>query len=63
VEAIELLTQAERDEIVSMQQQRAWPSTWPKDPKAAARHIFDGLDAAEKSRRVTEYKRGIRGGV
>jgi hypothetical protein len=63
VEAIELLTQAERDEIVSMQQQRAWPSTWPKDPKAAARHIFDGLDPAEKSRRVTEYKRGIRGGV
>jgi hypothetical protein len=60
VEAIELLTQQERDEIVNFQQQHAWPSSWPKDPKAAARHIFDGLDAAEKSRRITEYKRSTR---
>jgi hypothetical protein len=63
VEAIELLTQGERDEILSMQQQKAWPSTWPKDMKAAARFIYDGLDPAEKSRRVTEYKRGTRSGV
>lgn len=63
VEAIDLLTQHERDEILNFQQLRVWPKEWPKDIKAAAKFIYDGLDPVEKSRRVTEYKRTMRTGA
>lgn len=63
VEALDLLTQAERDEIVSMQNQKAWPSSWPRDLKAAAKHIWDGFDALEKARRLDTYRNSVRTGV
>src|SRR5712692_7618899 len=57
VEALELLTQNERDEIANLKSLKAWPKEWPTDDKAAAKMIFDNLSAPEKSRRLTEYRR------
>ncbi len=60
VEAVDLLTQGERDEIINLQAQKAWPKDWPKDMRAAAKFIYDGLSIAEKARRLDAYKRNVR---
>jgi len=57
VEALELLTQNERNEMANLKSLKAWPKEWPTDDKAAAKMIFDNLSAPEKSRRLTEYRR------
>lgn len=57
VEAIELLTQGERDEMANLKMLKAWPKEWPKDEKAAAKMIYDALPATEKTQRVSEYRR------
>lgn len=57
VEAIELLTQGERDEMENLKMMKAWPKEWAKDPKAAAKMIYDALPAAEKARRAAEYRK------
>ncbi len=57
VEAIELLTQGERDEMQNLKMMKAWPKEWPKDEKAAAKMIYDNLTPAEKAQRTAEYRR------
>ena len=57
VEAIELLTEGERDEMQNLKMMKAWPKEWPMDPKAAAKMIYDALPATEKARRAAEYRK------
>jgi hypothetical protein len=57
VEAIELLTQGERDEMANLKMMKAWPKEWPKDEKAAAKMIYDNLTPAEKAQRTAEYRK------
>jgi hypothetical protein len=59
VEAIELLRAGELALLADPRVRKGWPNM-PADPKAAAKHFFDGLPAEEKSRRIAEYQ-GRRG--
>lgn len=62
VEAIDLLSDTERQLIQDTRVRKGWPKM-PTDPKAAAKFFFDGLSDAEKNKRVQAYRdraRGIR---
>ncbi len=57
VEAIELLTAGEREEMANLRMLKAWPKEWPKDEKAAAKMLFDNLTSTEKAKRLESYRR------
>jgi hypothetical protein len=57
VEAIDLLTSGERDEMANLKAAKAWPKSWPTDEKAAAKFLFEGFTADEKARRIAEYRK------
>lgn len=57
VEAIELLTQGERDEIANLKMMKAWPKSWPADEKGAAKMLYENLSASEKAKRLDGYRR------
>ncbi len=57
VEAIELLTPGERAEMANLRMLKAFPKDWPTDDKGAARMLYDGLSAAEKAKRLENYRR------
>lgn len=62
VEAIDLLSDVERQLIGDPKVRKGWPKM-PAEPKAAAKYFFDGLTPQEKDRRVQAYRdraRGIR---
>lgn len=59
VEAIELLRPGELALLQDPRIRKGWPNM-PADPKAAAKHFFDGLPQVEKTRRIAEYQ-GRRG--
>lgn len=62
VEAIDLLSDTERQLIADPKVRKGWPKM-PVEPKAAAKYFFDGLTPQEQNRRVQAYRdraRGIR---
>ena len=62
VEAIDLLSESERQLITDPKVRKGWPKM-PAEPKAAAKFFFEGLTPEEKNVRVQAYRdraRGIR---
>jgi len=55
VEAIELLTPGELNLLRDPKIRKGWPKL-PTEDKAAAKYLYDGLSAAEKSKRLADYR-------
>lgn len=55
VEAVDLLTPGEKAMLQDPKIRKAWPKL-PADEKAAAKYIYDGLSAAEKAKRLENYR-------
>jgi hypothetical protein len=63
VEAMDLLTPGEMALLQDPKIQKGWPAL-PKDPKAAAKYLYDGLSPGEKAKRLADYRaRNGRGGT
>lgn len=55
VEAIELLTPGELNLLRDPKIRKGWPKL-PTEEKAAAKYLYDGLSAEEKSKRIAAYR-------
>jgi hypothetical protein len=56
VEAINLLTPGELNLLRDPKIRKGWGPKLPADDKAAAKYIYDGLSAAEKAKRLENYR-------
>jgi len=63
IKAWQLLTPGEKAEIQNLIVSRAIPADWPRDPKAIAKKVFEGLPKTQQEERILQFKRTARTGV